>query len=69
MQDGFIYPQLSLELARKGIATLRFDFSGNGESQVSLNKHSMIIKRVQGEGADLAFDNDGHLEDVAHGSE
>jgi len=32
-KEGFVYPQLAKALALKKISSLRFDFSGNGESE------------------------------------
>ncbi|GIL69132.1 hypothetical protein Vretimale_17211 [Volvox reticuliferus] len=32
-KDGFLFPQLAVELASRGRSSLRFDFAGNGESE------------------------------------
>jgi len=31
-KDGFVYPKMAKALAAKKISSLRFDFTGNGES-------------------------------------
>lgn len=47
-KDGFVYPKMAKALAAKKISSLRFDFTGNGESDGAF-EFGNYLQEVSGE--------------------